>query len=651
MNHNNLFASAALFGELYNNDKDVYDVIGEFIIAALEIDKKWIFTSNEVTDMLNKSFDFSIPESVVKSSIRSKLVKKGIATNERGQYFVDLSKIETDNKIISEFELNKNIHSDIINQLIEYIEGLDDIKLDANEQSIIYNNFNSFLMGNGVSDKYAKYISSFVITKKINSEFTKMLNIIKEGLILYNGIRYTANLNDLGNWNTDLTIFLDTEHLFNAAGFNGMVYQTIFDDFLKLTKEINYNNINRNGKKKIHLKYFEETNDKVIAFFYAAEQIVKNKSAIDPSKEAMNHIINGCTSPSDIITKKAAYYSLLTTMGISADQRTDYYKYTQHILDDQNMIDNLSKNSSDGGRFFDEDECRYILKTFTKINVLRQGISNRGFENSSYILLTGKTSAHIYANSPHIKLQEKDIPFATDIDFIINRFWFKLKKGFNNKDVLPKSFDVITKAQIILSSQINKSITTQYNDLVRKHRAGTMTTQDIIDLNYSFRDKPHNPEDFTPDNINESLIFLDSNAYENYNNEKALLLRKVSDGEKAMSTLRMIRAREWVNAKKPLKSRANIRYSALLSMCILIGVILIYSTIYTLYNIVINLTNIKDSLIDIIGLITLIVLDIIPLFKLGQIKNLLRESTYKYYLSLLKNKASFITTNSNSFST
>lgn len=60
------------------------------------------------------------------------------------------------------------------------------------------------------------------------------------------------------------------------------------------------------------------------------------------------------------------------------------------------------------------------------------------------------------AHQSKVKFEEDDIPFAKDIDFITNKFWFKLKKGFSNKSSLPKSFDVVTKAQIILSSQLNQ---------------------------------------------------------------------------------------------------------------------------------------------------------------------------------------------------
>ena len=86
----------------------------------------------------------------------------------------------------------------------------------------------------------SKYISAFVIKNQGNAAFTNGLNLIKEGVILYQGIKFTADINELGKWNSELTIFLSTEHLFNALGFNGILYQQIFDDFDKLVSEINF---------------------------------------------------------------------------------------------------------------------------------------------------------------------------------------------------------------------------------------------------------------------------------------------------------------------------------------------------------------------------------------------------------------------------
>lgn len=65
-------------------------------------------------------------------------------------------------------------------------------------------------MDNGYSEKYSDFISAYVLTKEQDTNFRELLNSIKEGLILYQGINYTADINHLGSWNNDLTIYLGT---------------------------------------------------------------------------------------------------------------------------------------------------------------------------------------------------------------------------------------------------------------------------------------------------------------------------------------------------------------------------------------------------------------------------------------------------------
>lgn len=108
---------------------------------------------------------------------------------------------------------------------------------------------------------------------------------------------------------------------------------------------------------------------------------------------------------------------------------------------------------------------------------LRRGINNQGFDRCKYIILTGNKFVHYLAHSKHVKVIEKEIPFATDIDYITDKFWFKLKKGFGDNDDKPKSFDIITKAQIILSSQISYTVQEKYVALNEKYQKGEITKE------------------------------------------------------------------------------------------------------------------------------------------------------------------------------
>ena len=117
------------------------------------------------------------------------------------------------------------------------------------------------------------------------------------------------------------------------------------------------------------------------------------------------------------------------------------------------------------------------------------------------------------AHQNKVKFQEDDIPFAKDIDYITNRFWFKLKKGFSDKNTLPKSFDVVTKAQIILSSQLNQSVFQEYSKLQKQIKEGSLTKDEAMERSYELREKPNKPEDITIETIDSSLDFLTNDFY------------------------------------------------------------------------------------------------------------------------------------------
>ena len=67
MNEINLLASVALFSELYNSKKysGVQDIIAEFIKGAIVSESKQIANSTEIKFLLDKVYEFKIPESVI----------------------------------------------------------------------------------------------------------------------------------------------------------------------------------------------------------------------------------------------------------------------------------------------------------------------------------------------------------------------------------------------------------------------------------------------------------------------------------------------------------------------------------------------------------------------------------------------------------
>ncbi|MEZ4938575.1 MAG: hypothetical protein R2799_13375 [Crocinitomicaceae bacterium] len=534
MKENKLIASVVLFKELLDKEKDIYDIIAEFIKSAVIDKQKWTFNSTEIKDLLEDVFDFKLPEAVIRTTIKNRLVKSDFVSHNNGEYSVTNIQERINPEFEQNFNFNRTEYGKTEKEIISYIETKRGRNLTASEQNQIRENLSHYLLDNNISGDYIKDISEFIVTKSQDLEFTKRLNVVKQGIVLYSGVRFTADLNELGKWSKPLTIFLDTEILFHFAGYNGSVYQQIFNDFLKLVREINQ----ANKDKIIQLKYFSETEKEIHDFFHVATLIIENKKSLDPSKTAMKEITNGCKSKSDIIIKKTYFFNNLKTSGIHLEEEKNYYENHEYNIEGSEIVEELSKLSKENHREFNEEYCKNNLKLFTKINTLRKGKNDLGFENCKFILLTGNRYIHYLAHNPKIKNNEKDIPFASDIDFVTDKFWFKLKKGFGNSEDIPKSFDIISKAQMVLAAHVSDNIHEKYNELNEKYTKGEITKEDAISIVYELRENSLKPEDFTDVTIQDKLSFIDNFSIADHLREKEILSKQAKEGIKAKEELK-----------------------------------------------------------------------------------------------------------------
>jgi len=536
---NNLLASVALFSELYNNDKynDVTDILAEFIKSAVVANNKWSITSTELNQLLKTDFDFDIPEGVVRTTLKTKL--KEVAKNKEGEYVFNTSIKQSHDIINRSFTSIRQKQSAILDQLVQYVENQEGNILDAKGKENLIENFNRYLLGNSINEKDSRYISAFIISNQLTPNFTENLNLIKEGLILYQGIVYTADLNEMGKWSTDLIIVLSTEHLFNSAGFNGTLFQQLFNDFYNLTKEINLVSKNKNHEGAIQLRYFDETKDEIDSFFQTAEAIIKGTATLDTSRPAMKAILDGCRHLSDVKVKKVKFESELKNKGILLKEfKQSIYQHHDLVIDGDDMLEEIKKQTETNGRIFDEALCRRLFSIFTKINYMRGGLKETKIERIQSIFITANSFALYLAHNPIVKTDD-GIPFAKDIDYITSRFWFKLKKGFNNKSALPKAFDIVTKAQIVISSQLNQNVFEHYQLLQKQLKDGDINLETAKQLTVELRQKPNVPEAITIDTIDNTLNFLtDESYFENVQREldnKNLLLKQTQEENRRLS--------------------------------------------------------------------------------------------------------------------
>jgi len=529
MKDKNLLASLAVFRELYNKDIDIYSIIAQFLCDLIKSHSLNNFDISQISKLLNDSFEFDIPIPVIKTALQ----RIEYLNKEGRKYIVDVNKKKESisTEVIDRTNDIKESHNVIFNELSAYVEDKKKIKLSEIEIKELHNNFCNYLLEENIDDKYLEYISSFVIRNQGDKDFFKKINTIREGVILYSGLKYTNDsyiLNQFGNWRKELNIFLDTEIIFHLAGYNGELYKQFAEDFMKFVSEINTNN-QKNKKNLINLLYFSEVKDEIDSFFAKAQHILEGRDILNPTVTAMTEIINGCSEKADLLNKKSDLYTLLNRKGIKLYNKkidvTSEENYKYNIIS-QEIVEKINRelNTNTGEE---------ILATLNNISILRKEQNDSNFENSRYILLSGNSKTLKIAFEPSV-LERFNIPLATNLNFIINRFWFKLNKGFSNKD-FPSSFSVLTKSQIILSKVLNDNIGDKYDDLQKKYQKGEITKENAVNRINDLRNVSKKPEEIIKQEIAEEIldfIVLDSTddyiQQQNHYREKSKNYDKVS---------------------------------------------------------------------------------------------------------------------------
>lgn len=632
MNEHKLFASVALFRNLYDNNRDIYDVIAEFVKTSITIKKKRSFSSTEIRLLLQDLFEFNLPDAVIKSVLRDKLIKSGHIKfdSSSGIYLADYSETDFSNSVEEEIATQEEQQNIIIQELYTYGVIHLQRELTTWDKEEIFRTFREYIVDNATNEKYSYLISSFIISRERDSLFKETLNAIKEGLIIYEGIRFSSVDIKSKSWNSNLTVYLSTEHLFNAAGFNGELYKNIFDDFFNLVAEINRNSQSKNQQKKISLKFFPEDKTEVDSFFYVAELIVQNKATLDPSKTAMTTIVNGCKSKSEVLEKKARFIRDLEIRGITEEKDIDILDYPRYNVVDTQLMQLIEKQSKENKKEFDAEEVERFLNIFTKINILRKGRSSVGFENVGYIFMSGKSVCHFLAHNIKVKFGEKDVPFSTDIDYITNKLWFKLKKGLGNSFATPKSLDISTKAKIILSSQLNESVAAKFTSYTEKYKLGEINKEDLLEYNNIFRERASKPENITFDTLDITLSFLNDTDLTRYSEEKAILKRKAEEGDAAIKELNRRKFLEKSKKKRSKKMKVSVIYFAELFS---IYLLLTGGLVYFIYSLVEK----NDTKIGILGVFISLLLIILSATKVINISNRIKKRACSRYLKYLNN--------------
>ena len=532
-NASSIMASFAILKSLSDEKKyqSPYQILAEFIRYIITADSLYAFSAIEMKNKLNEHFGFSIPEAVVRTSVK----KISTVTLENGIYNVLPSEVKTDSLFEEKKAEADENNSNIISLLTEYIKsknGEINVDVECLTRELVH-----FLIEDipSPSSKYAEIIGEFILKNEKNQEIQENLDKIREGSILYIGLNF--NIGETGNISKKLTLYLGTEVLFSLVGYNGEIYRQLAADFFEQVQLANSGDC-----KKIQLHYFSEIKKEVNDFFLTAEQIVEKKRPPLLDKPAMISITNGCSTSSDVAVKQSDFYHKLKySYGITEDPNENYY-------DEEYFASNLESFD-----YVDEDDKKKKkemgIKLISHINKLRGGKHYCNDIDSEYLLITNTKATLLISKEQAEKVSSQNdldniCNFAISLDRITSILWYKLGNGFGNRP-FPSSVSTILKARVVLSSSIAKNADKAFFDLKKQFESGEITEDQLAARIVTLRNKPKLPEELEEENIDDSMDFspdflcrYEEKVKESQRNlyEKEELIKKIkADSDKRLS--------------------------------------------------------------------------------------------------------------------
>ncbi len=558
MDNHRLLASAALFRGMYSEKLDQYDVLAEFVKATVTLHNLHTFDVSVCASFLKQDFGFEIPAAVIRNCIKAKLQQQfqrvpGTPDWTRLEGFIPSPALE---QRFAEF---RQAQEGLSFQLVKHVETKIGHTLSDDERVELIDDFSANLKGSPRQNANFPFIGHFILSIETNSVEKEILENTRQGLIMFDGLRYSAE--HLGaNLPSNLTIYIDTEVLFNAAGYHGDLRRQLFLDFFSLVTEIN-DKAKKKDSGKIYLRYFDETAREVQNYFDVAIAIAEKRTRPEPHKQAMRHIVNGCANGADVIAKRVKFFSQLEKYKIRKDEVRNYYDPPDYNIESEAVLAALAVELG-----CEQEKAAHILKQFSRINFLRHGESKQYLEVSGFILLSERNLTRSAAFSKTvISLNDKTVPFATDLDYITERLWFKLNKGFSSSQPVPATFDVIARTKIVLSSQLGSKVAREYQCLIEQHeKAGSDMTEELLaKFVHDLMDKLRQPEEVTNDSLDlafltdddfvshavaqYSALTLAAEEGQGFKKDNAELQSKIAGMELIQE--RMTKAQEWRDAR------------------------------------------------------------------------------------------------------
>ena len=508
-------AAMAVFRDLYNQKKDIYSAIAEFVKLAIVENGLITFDLQEISNIIKENNGIELPLAVIKRSLN----RLNFLHKERTSYTINPD-VEFDAQSILEETQRESIENqNIINLLNNFYSSRTNKQLSEEDRATLCNEFCAFVIDDTNAPVYGEYISEFIISQSANKDFIEQLNQIRQGVLIFVAFNYNTNYDSIDKIDSPLNIYLDTEILFHMYGLNGLIYKSLFDEFYNLVTEIN----KRAKKKLVRLLYFSESEDEINNFFYKAEKIVRKEERLDPSKQAMKNIVNGCTDPYAVIEKKANFFQALKEKDITLDPQERYYdKEVNYPF----LINSDKFYENKDGDVTERDIDRKV-SLLNYISIKRGFKSHAIFRNIGHILLSANKVTFSIAFDNSVR-ESNMVPLATSLSFLTNRFWISLNKSLTNISTL-QSINIITKAQIALSTRINDNVGRLFQQYIKDDKEGKYDLEKSKACLAELHKAVVDPKDLTVERAEDFIDILSINDIEQYIAEKSLLAARIKE--------------------------------------------------------------------------------------------------------------------------
>lgn len=519
---NNLLASIALFGIYRNKNLDTYDLVAQYISAVIAQKQYNSFKPDAMQKDLLELYQINIPIGVIKSVCRNRIDGLTLKNNE---FLCDL--IPKD-EIEKEYNTLTEDYNNLFTSLISYVCK----ETDCYEEQIIKDRFADYLVEGSICDtKLNNLYAAFIASNQDKKDIRQKIDLLSSGLISYNGLSYTDTAGNNGAWTDRLTIYLDTEFLFSCAGYNDSYPLNVFNELYTLVNEINtsYRRRTKRVDNLVELKYLKDTRDVYLSLINTAKSLKENKGVPDPSKKALLKILMESATTFDVDTHRAIIDTAIRdTYHIIYDDK-DYSNFItspRYVIYDEKTVTNLAGSLNPTEDEYTKKKIDYYARVLTIINGLRGGNNISVFEKCRYIFLTGSRIGH--STSKAAKPDSKSVSFATDIDFLVSRFWFKLNKQLVSNQI-PVSLDIVARSQAVLTREVSRKVKLLYEELKQKD----LSKAEQQSLYANLTEAERLPAPCNSNSTNDVLYFIGISDIDEMIKEQKVLRQKAAEAEKA----------------------------------------------------------------------------------------------------------------------